>query len=212
MLDIEELLLLLLLLWWLWWLLLLSLLLLLCCCCCCCCPSACCAYADKPEAVMHVLCAILLQGHDGRHDKVLHVLQNSSGLAHNLKQIASSLSAAPSSQAQTSEQVRFYVDRHPCSADSFDNAFHLNATQKRCCDSLKSLAGMLACDAIRCQWFCFATLFSSKVVKHLQQHKGILHFQKDSRPQYFARARPHHQAKQTESRRYCERDLMTCGE
>lgn len=51
----------------------------------------------------------LCSSHDEQSVTVhLKSMQASSGLAHNLKQIASSLSAAPSSQAQSSEQVGRY--------------------------------------------------------------------------------------------------------
>lgn len=70
----------------------------------------------KTEGIAYVSCVQTYARQD------LTNLQDSD-LAHTLKQIASSLSAAPSSQAQTSEQVGFViVCMMPSSADKFDRA------------------------------------------------------------------------------------------
>ena len=92
---------------------------------------------------MHCCCKVT----KCRHDKALHMLQNSGGLAQNLKQIASSLSAAPSSQAQTSEQVGFHVKaNHPLSL----TAFTLHHTTKLLCLELFECPSQTSCCACLC--------------------------------------------------------------
>ena len=80
----------------------------------------------------------------------LTFLQASSELAHNLKQIASSLSAAPSSQAQTSEQVGF-----------FHMVYMLGSAGKlkeRCLHTLLQQKTVCSCPWTHCELGCCASM------------------------------------------------------